>query len=56
MLQAPSNLVTPLHDAHHDCLAKMAKFVYLIPAQQWQTINHKIFETKNKMLLIVEVV
>ena len=22
------NLVTPLHRTHHDCLAKMAKFVY----------------------------
>jgi len=28
MLQVPSNLVTPLHDAHQDCLAKTAKLVY----------------------------
>jgi len=26
--QAPSNLVATLHNAHHDCPAKMAKFAY----------------------------
>jgi len=28
LLQVPSNLVMPLHNAHHDCLVKMAEFVY----------------------------
>jgi len=32
--------------AHHDCLAKMAKYVTKILAHQWQIINHKPFQTK----------
>jgi len=31
---------------HRDCPPKVVKFHYKIPANQWQTINHKLFKTK----------
>jgi len=54
VLQAPSNLVMSIHDAHHDCLAKMAKFVYINTRPL--VANYQSQNFWNKMLLIVEVV
>ena len=51
MLQAPSNFVTPLYDAHHDCLAKLAKIDY---TNNFPSMAN--YQPQNKMLLIVEVV
>ena len=50
MSRAPSNLVTPLHDAHHDCLAKMAKFVYINTRPS--VANYQSQNFWNKMLLM----
>jgi len=46
LVSCPRRHLTSLRPAHHDCLAKMAKFVTKIRAHQWQTINHKLFKTK----------
>ena len=54
MLQAPTNLVTPLHDAHHDCLAKMAKFVYINTCPS--VANYQSQNFWNWILLTAEVV
>ena len=48
--QAPSNLVTPLHNAHHDYLAKMTKFVYKNTCPSMA--NDQSQNIWNKMLLI----
>ena len=44
--QAPSNLVTPLHNAHHDCIAKMTKFVYKTTCPSVENYQSQITKTK----------
>jgi len=44
--QAPSNLVTPLQNAHHDCLVKMTKFVHKNTCPSVSNHQSQIFKTK----------
>jgi len=46
LLQALSNLDMHLHNAHHDCLAKMAKFVYKNTRQSVANYQSQKFKTK----------
>jgi len=51
LLQALSNLDMHLHNAHHDCLAKMAKFVYKNTRQSVANYQSQKFKTKCCWLL-----